>query len=108
MTGSPFSKIQLIPLCHGGSFIPADSRVLKRKWDASMRGDDNVQGQKSLPPNHFIDSPIGYRYSPKTDRDPVFFGRFFPGAARSCVAGPAGQPPRLISAVVTKLPISCN
>lgn len=82
--------------------------VFQRKWDASMRGDDNVQGQKSLPPNHFIDSPIGYRYSPKTHRDPVFFGRFFPGAARSCVAGPAGQPPRLISAVVTKLPISCN
>jgi len=82
--------------------------VFKRKWDASRSDDDNVQSQKSLPPNHFIDSPIGYRYSPKTHRDPVFSGDFFPGAARSRVAGPAGQPPRLISADVTKLPISCN
>lgn len=35
-----------------------------------------VQMQKSLPPHHFIDSPIGYRYSPKAHRDPVFWAVF--------------------------------
>ncbi len=51
--------------------------MFQRKWDASRSDEDNVRAQKSLPPNHFIDSPIGYRYSPKTHRDPVFSGDFF-------------------------------